>query len=135
MQMHTNQKFAENKYLQMKGKKEGIEGYKVPEEYEWTKRLAETPEPNKLFKGAAKAMASKWAEYPATFVARKSVGGTLGNAAIERPKNVNDKTVKDWYKKYYAKDWLDANFKPRENSGLMYEAWKELMKENGREDK
>lgn len=127
------QKEAENKYLQMKGKYEGIEGYRLPEEYEWTKRLAETPEPKGLFKAGAKLMSKKGAEYPATFIARKTVGGTLGNANIERPKQQNDRKLIDWYKKYYAKDWLDANFKPRENSGLMYEAWKELMKENGKE--
>lgn len=99
----------------------------------WLNKVSETPVPGKLGQTMAKGINSNVVQYPLSFVKRKTAGGVLANPNITKPKNENDERVKDWYKKYYARDWLDANFKPRENSGLMYEAWKELMEENGRE--
>ena len=106
-----------------------------PHEQSWLNKLSETPVPGKTGRAVAKAINSKGIEYPLSFVKRKTVGTNLANPNIDKPKNKNDRTAIEWYKEHYAKDWLDANFKPRESSGLMYQAWKELMEENGREVK
>lgn len=106
-----------------------------PHEKSWLNKLSETPVPGKAGRAAAKAINSKGIEYPLSFVKRKTAGGVLANPNLSKPESKNDKALKESYKRTYAKDWLDLNFKPRENSGLMYEAWKELMEENGREVK
>ena len=101
----------------------------------WLNKVSETPVPGKVGQAAAKAINNKAVEYPLSFVKRKTAGSVLANPNVSKPKNENDEKVKEWYKQNYAKDWLDMHFKPKENSGLMYEAWKELMEENGIEVK
>lgn len=101
----------------------------------WLVKTSETPVPGKFGQTAAKVINNNVAQYPLSLVKRKTAGGVLANPNITKPKNQNDEKVKEWYKQNYATDWLDLNFKPKENSGLMYEAWKELMEENGIEVK
>lgn len=101
----------------------------------WLNKVSETPVPGKAGQAMSKVINSNVAQYPLSFVKRKTAGGVLANPNLSKPESKNDKALKESYKRTYAKDWLDLNFKPRENSGLMYEAWKELMEENGREVK
>lgn len=101
----------------------------------WLNKVSETPVPGKVGQTMSKVINSNVAQYPLSFVKRKTAGGVLANPNLSKPESKNDKALKESYKRTYAKDWLDLNFKPRESSGLMYEAWKELMEENGREVK
>lgn len=101
----------------------------------WLNKVSETPVPGKVGQTMSKVINSNVAQYPLSFVKRKTAGGVLANLNLSKPESKNDKALKESYKRTYAKDWLDLNFKPRESSGLMYEAWKELMEENGREVK
>lgn len=101
----------------------------------WLNKMSETPVPGKVGQTMSKVINSNVAQYPLSFVKRKTAGGVLANPNLSKPESKNDKALKESYKRTYAKDWLDLNFKPRESSGLMYEAWKELMEENGREVK
>ena len=101
----------------------------------WLNKVSETPVPGKAGQTMSKVINSNVAKYPLSFVKRKTTGGVLANPNMTKPANQNDKKVKEWYKQNYAKDWLELRFKPRENSGLLYEAWKELMEENGIEVK
>lgn len=101
----------------------------------WLNKVSETPVPGKVGQAMSKVINSNVAQYPLSFVKRKTAGGVLANPNLSKPESKNDKALKESYKRIYAKDWLDLNFKPRENSGLMYEAWKELMEKEGREVK
>lgn len=93
-------------------------------DYDWLKKVGATPEPGPKGKAVARAINSPVVEGTKVLVGRdlsKAGGKQVYN---ERPENENDRKVKDWYKKQYSRMW-DANFRPKEDSGLLYEAWKE----------
>lgn len=103
---------------------EGAEGGKFSKEYEWNKKIGDTPEPGTFGKKLAAVSISPVAQGAKAVVSRDLAKAGGKQVYDKKPESENDRKVKDWYKKQYSRMW-DANFKPRENSGLLYEAWKE----------
>lgn len=99
-----------------------------PQMTEYYRRLATTPEPGKWGKRAARAINRPIVDYGLSLVKRKTAGGTLANPNIDKPESEKVRKLKDWYKQNYARDW-EMDFKPKEDAGLLYEAWKEWDEE------
>lgn len=102
----------------------GLEGFKPPVDLDWQYKLATTPEPGKFGKTVAKASISPVAKGTERLIARDL--GKAGSKSIydKQPESENARKTIEWYKYNYARDW-DMGFKPKENSGLLYQAWKE----------
>jgi hypothetical protein len=102
----------------------GLEEAKQPVNHDWQYKLATTPEPGKFGKAIAKASISPVAKGTERVIARDL--GKVGTKSIydKQPENENARKTIEWYKHNYARDW-DMGFKPKEDSGLLYQAWKE----------
>lgn len=103
---------------------EGAEGGKFSKEYEWNKKIGDTPEPGTFGKKLAAVSISPVAQGAKAVVSRDLAKAGGKQVYDKKPESENDRKVKDWYKKQYSRMW-DANFRPKEDSGLLYEAWKE----------
>lgn len=103
---------------------EGVEGGKYSKEYGWNKKVGDTPEPGPFGKKVAAVSISPLTQGAKTIISRDLAKAGGKQVYDKKPESENDRKVKDWYKKQYSRMW-DANFKPKEDSGLLYEAWKE----------
>lgn len=121
MKLNTPDKAAE---IAFDPRIDGLEGFKPPADLDWQYKLATTPEPGKFGKFVAKSSISPLAQGGERLIARDL--GKAGSKSIYDKKLESESARKtiEWYKKNYARDW-DMGFKPKENSGLLYQAWKE----------
>jgi hypothetical protein len=117
-------KFEEMKFDTYERPRKAGEGYTPPENFFWMKDIANTPTPPKWASAIVNTKNKLPVKLGTTFIARKTAGSQLGNPNFTQPESENDRKVIDWYKENYAKDW-DMGFEPKENAGLLYQAWKE----------
>jgi hypothetical protein len=117
-------KFEEMKFDTYERPRKAGEGYTPPENFFWMKDIANTPTPPKWANAIVNTKDKLPVKLGKTFIGRKTAGSYLGNPNFTQPENENDRKVIDWYKENYAKDW-DMGFEPKENAGLLYQAWKE----------
>lgn len=99
-----------------------------PRMTEYYRRLATTPEPGKLGKKFARVFNWPVVDNILSLTKRKTSGYHLANPNVDKPESEKVRKVKDWYKQNYARDW-EMDFKPKEDAGLLYEAWKEWDEE------
>jgi hypothetical protein len=113
---------------------EGVEGGKYGKDYTWNKRVGTTPEPGQFGKAVAKTLISPAAEGAGVLIGRDLSKAGTKSIYDKRPMSDKDRKLIDWYKKEYNRDWsMDNAFKPKEEDGLLYQAWKEWDEERRKE--
>jgi hypothetical protein len=117
-------RFEEMKFDTYERPRKGGGSHTPPENFFWIRDVANTPTPPKWASTIVNSKDKLPVKLGTTFIERKTAGSTLGNPNFTQPESENDRKVIDWYKENYAKDW-DMGFKPKENAGLLYQAWKE----------
>lgn len=118
MDANTAARLAENDRL------DASFGGQIPNDNPWLQKVGETPQPGAFGKKVAELSLSPIARGTERLISRDL--GKVGSKSIydKQPENKNSRTTIEWYKKNYARDW-DMGFKPKEDSGLLYQAWKE----------
>ncbi|MBQ1575112.1 MAG: hypothetical protein IIZ78_28615 [Clostridiales bacterium] len=96
----------------------------IPDDNPWLQKVGETPQPGAFGKKVAEWSLSPVAKGAVNLIARDL--GKVGSKSIydKQPESDSSRKTIEWYKKNYARDW-DMGFKPKENAGLLYQAWKE----------